>query len=389
MTLQDRNRMMDLDDTAAAMAGGRLVIDLAALRDNYRQIASHVAPARAAAVVKADAYGLGVTRTAVAFAEAGCRDFFVAHLAEALNLQPTLPVDARLYILNGLMPGTEMVCANAGILPVLNSVDQATRWRETAQAIRRPLPAVLQFDSGMARLGINDDEATMLASDPAFRVDVPLALVMSHLACADTPDHSVNAAQIARFDALAALFPSAPRSFANSGGAFLAPAFHNRVVRPGIALYGGAPNDAQPNPMRPVIQLDARVIQVRTIPAGSGVGYGHSFHATHETRIATIAVGYADGLPRALGNRGAVWFNGIRLPIAGRVSMDSTTLDVTALPAGALQLGDWVELIGPHQTLDTLAHDAGTISYEILTSLGARYHRVYRDTAQAQASRVQ
>ncbi|ARS27047.1 alanine racemase [Sphingomonas sp. KC8] len=384
MMLNDRDRMTDPDDTAD-MAGGRLMIDLAALRSNYRQIARHVAPARAAAVVKADAYGLGVRQAATALAESGCRDFFVAHLGEARALRPILPADARLYVLNGLMPGTEMLCAHAGILPVLNSVDQAARWREAAQSIGRPLPAVLQFDSGMARLGIDDGEARQLAGDTAFRAHVPLALVMSHLACADTLDSPVNAAQIARFDALAGLFPSVPRSFANSGGAFLAPAFHNQIVRPGIALYGGAPNDAQPNPMRPVIRLDARVIQVRTIAAGGGVGYGHSFHAPHETRIATIAVGYADGLPRSLSNRGAAWFNGTRLPIAGRVSMDSITLDVTALPEGALKLGDWVELIGPHQSLDRLAQDAGTISYEILTSLGARYHRIYRDAADAQA----
>lgn len=384
MPLPDRDRPMDFDN-AAAIAGGRLAIDLAALRHNYRLIAGRVAPACAAAVVKADAYGLGVMRVATTLAEAGCRHFFVAHLSEALALQPALPVDARLYVLNGLMPGGEMPCAKAGILPVLNSIEQAARWCETAQALGRPLPAVLQFDSGMARLGIDENEARQLAGDATFHAYVPLALVMSHLACADTPDSAVNAAQIARFDALAALFPSVPRSLANSGGAFLAPAFHNHIVRPGVALYGGAPSDAPANPMRPVIQLDARVIQVRTIPAGSGVGYGHSFHTDGTTRIATIAVGYADGLPRSLSNRGAAWFGGARLPIAGRVSMDSITLDVTALPEGALKLGDWVELIGPHQSLDDIARDAGTISYEILTSLGARYHRIYRDAADAQA----
>lgn len=377
---------MDDVDTPLLIAGGRLEISLDALRDNFRIIAARTAPARTAAVVKADGYGLGAERVAPAFAQAGCRDFFVAHLAEALALQPVLPVDATLYVLNGLQPGTEEICAQADILPVLNSVEQALRWRDTAQAMGTSLPALLQVDSGMSRLGMPRAAAARLAQDAAFSEHVAIRLVMSHLACADTPDHPANAGQIARFVEMASLFPDAGRSLANSGGSFLPTPFHMDVVRPGIALYGGAPNDRSPNPMQPVIRLDARVIQVRTIHAGDGVGYGLSFTAQGDTRIATIAVGYADGLPRTLGNRGAAWINGVRLPIAGRVSMDSITLDVTALPPETLQLGDWVELIGPNQTLDDLARDAGTISYEILTSLGRRYHRIYRDDPQQDQS---
>lgn len=361
------------------MAGGRLEIDLGALTDNFRSIAARVAPARAAAVVKANGYGLGATRAAAALAEAGCRDFFVAHLAEALAVHAALPGDATLAVLNGLTPGTERRCADAGIVPVLNSVEQAMRWRDAADALGHALPAIVQVDSGMSRLGMTVAEAAMLAADASFAARVPVTLVMSHLACADTPDHPANAAQRDRFIAAAALFPQARRSLANSGGVFLPAAYHFDLVRPGVALYGGAPNDRDANPMRPVIRLDARVIQCRSIGAGDGVGYGLSFAATGETRIATIGVGYADGLPRTLGNRGAAWFNGVRLPIAGRVSMDSITLDISALPDGALAAGDWVELIGPHQALDDLARDAGTISYEILTSLGHRYHRTYRN----------
>lgn len=365
----------------AAMAGGRLTIDLAALAANHALLARRVAPAACAAVVKADAYGLGALRVAPALAAAGCHDFFVAHLAEALSLQPHLPSDARLYVLNGLQPGSERLCAEAGIVPVLNSLEQARRWCEAGRALGRPITAILQLDSGMSRLGFPPSEAEALATDESFRADVKLAYVMSHLACADHPGDNANAAQRARFEALAALFPSVPRSLANSGGAFLPADFHCDLVRPGVALYGAAPNDAGPNPMRPVVQLEARVIQVRTVPAGTGVGYGLTFKADREARIATIAVGYADGWLRSLGNRGAAYFNGVRLPIAGRVSMDSITLDVTALPEGALGLGDWVELIGPNQTLDQVAADAGTISYEILTSLGPRYHRIYRGAA--------
>lgn len=363
-------------DTAA---GGRLVVDLTAICENYGLIAKRVSPARVAAVVKANAYGLGADRVAPALARAGCRDFFVAHLAEALAIQPLLTDDCTLYVLNGLMPGAEWLCARAGIIPVLNSIEQAMRWVETARSAGHTLPAVLQFDSGMSRLGICQEEARRLASDPLFLAHVPLVLVMSHLACADTRGHSANAAQFEAFKALAALFPSVPRSLLNSAGTFLSSGFRGDVARAGIALYGGAPNDAPINPMQPVVRLDARVVQVRTVAAGDHVGYGHSFKAERDSRIATIAVGYADGWPRVLGNRGAAWFNGVRLPIAGRVSMDSITLDVSALPEGTLGLGDWVELIGPNQTIDEVAADAGTISYEILTNLGARYERSYLD----------
>jgi len=364
-------------DIDGIMASGRLRIDLAALRHNHRCIADRVAPAQAAAVVKADAYGLGAQRVSRTLAEAGCRHFFVASLAEALALKPSLPTDADLFVLNGLMPNSEDRCAEAGIIPVLNSPDQAARWTDTARMKGRYLPAVLQLDSGMSRLGVNIAQAARLADDAIFRAHVDLRLVMSHLACADTPRHPANAAQIARFMQLASIFPDVPSSLANSGGIFLPTSFRGDLVRPGVALYGGAPSESRPNPMKPVVSVDARVIQIHDIEDGTGVGYGLSFNASRPSRIATIGVGYADGLPRALGNRGAAWFDGQRLPIAGRVSMDSMTLDVTDLPEGKLRAGDWVELIGPHQSIDDLARDAGTISYEILTSMSRRYHRSY------------
>lgn len=377
-----------MHDRSIIHEGGRLRIDLGAIVQNYRMIANRGAPAEVGAVVKADAYGLGAAEVAKALRDAGCRLFFVAHLDEALRLRPALPADARLVILNGLPPGTEALCAGSQLIPVLNSLDQARRWRDTAQAAGRRLPVALQVDSGMARLGVAPEDLPSLVGDERFGTAVDLVMLMSHLACADAPDHAANADQLARFDAMAALFPGIPRALANSGGAFLPPAFRCDIVRTGIALYGGAPNDTAPNPMQPVVSLDARVIQIRTVPAGGGIGYGHDYRCERESRIATIGVGYADGLPRTLGNRGAAWLDDARLPIVGRVSMDSITLDVTALPPGRLRPGDWVELIGPHQPIDALARDAGTISYEMLTSLGARYHRTYlasdvRDQARA------
>ncbi|MNE40935.1 Alanine racemase [compost metagenome] len=207
---------------------------------------------------------------------------------------------------------------------------------------------------------------------------------MSHLACADEPDNQANARQLAVMQKAAATLPNAKICFSNSGGIFLGSGYHNHLMRPGIALYGGAPSVVRPNPMKPVVRLDVSVVQTRTIPAGSAVGYGGAFVAKTDMRLATLAAGYADGLPRSLSNNGAAWFDGQRLPIVGRVSMDSIVVDTSALPEGALRHGMLVQVIGPSQSLEDVAADAGTISYEILTSLGRRYQRTYiqpRDSA--------
>ncbi|MDR3506963.1 MAG: alanine racemase [Caulobacteraceae bacterium] len=361
-----------------ALTGASLTIDLAAIVANYRLLCAQAAPARTAAVVKANAYGLGAEQVAGALQRAGCRDFFVAHLHEALSLKPTLAPGAVFYVLNGLQPGAQAACADAGIIPVINSLEQAKLWRDLAAERGVVLPAAVQVDSGMARLGLMAADVAVLAADTDFFSHVSLALVMSHLACGDEPGAASNAEQLGRFEALAGQLPPAPRSLANSGGIFLPVGFHGDLARPGVSLYGCAPNDA-PNPMRPVVRLDARVIQVRQVAAGEGVGYGLTYHRERPGQIATIAIGYADGWLRSLSNVGGAYSHGIRLPIAGRVSMDSITLDVTALieQGFTLGLGDEVELLGPHQTLEDVARDAGTIPYEILTGLGQRFHRTY------------
>jgi alanine racemase len=360
-----------------AAACGRLTIDLAALVENYRMLCRTAAPTPVAAVVKADAYGLGAAQVVPALHSAGCRNFFVAHFIEAVRLKPFLPGDARLYVLNGLMPGSEGACADLGAIPVLNSADQAKVWSALALARGIELEAALQVDTGMARLGLSLPELQALAADPAGLAGLRLTLIMSHLACADQPDHAASPSQLAAMRTASALFPGVPVSFANSGGVFLGPDYRGDLARPGVALYGAAPTVAEVNPMHPVVRLDVRVIQTRTVPAGTAVGYGGSYVTPRETRIATLAAGYADGLPRSLGNRGAAWFKGTRLPIIGRVSMDSLMVDITALPEDALAPGTLVELIGPNQTLERVAADADTISYEILTRLGQRYHRHY------------
>ena len=355
----------------------RLTIDLGAIRANYARVSAIVSPAICGAVVKADAYGLGVVRVATALHAAGCRTFFVAQLQEAAALREAIGADGRIFILNGLDPGCEGWCAERGFLPVLNSASQVERWRALARARSEKLPAALQIDSGMSRLGLDPDAVTALACDPAFAEEVELRLLMTHLACADDPADRANDAQRARFEAARALFPGVPASIANSGGAFL-DGFHGDVARPGIALYGVRPN-ALAGGLRPVAALAARIIQIRTIAAGTGVGYGLGYIAPEPRRIATIAIGYADGWPRHLSNVGAAWHAGQRLPILGRVSMDSMTIDISALPEGALAEGDFVELLGPSQSLDDVAGDAGTIAYEILTQLGRRHQRLYID----------
>lgn len=359
-------------------SAGRLTIDLSALRANYLRLCATVAPARAAAVVKANAYGLDVARVAPVLDAAGCRDFFVAQYGEALELKPHVSAEARIYVLNGLLPGFEGDCATRGIVPVLNSLEQVENWNELAKARGQKLPALLQFDTGMSRLGLSMAEAVLLAQQPSLLDGVDVRYIMSHLASADEAESPQNAAQAAAMREFAELFPDHQLCFANSGGIFLGSDLHGALVRPGIALYGGRPTDVIDTPMQPVVSLDVPVVQTRTVPAGTLVGYSGAYVAKEERRLATLSVGYADGLPRSLSDRGAVYCDGVRLPIVGRVSMDSLIVDISDLPAGRLKLGDHVEVIGPHQSLEDLAADAGTISYEILTSLGRRFQRRYR-----------
>lgn len=352
---------------ATADAASILEIDLGAIVDNWRLLAARVAPGLCAAVVKADAYGLGAAKVAPALAAAGCRTFFVAQLDEALAVRAVLP-QAEIAVLNGLLAGTSRVFLDARLTPVLNDLAQIERWRRKGQA----RPAILHVDTGMNRLGLPMADVARVG-DPGF----PVRAVMSHLACAEdaTP---MNEAQRQRFEAARALLPAASASFANSSGIFLGAPYHYELARPGVALYGVNPTPGQPNPMRPTVRLLARVLQLREAAAGETVGYGATFGLERPTRIATIAAGYADGLLRSLSNRGRALAGGTTVPIVGRVSMDLITLDVTAADPAAVEPGSLVELIGSTHTVDDLAAEAGTIGYEILTSLGRRYHRVWR-----------
>ena len=350
-----------------------LHIDLAAIVENWRLLAARAAPGAVAGVVKANAYGLGADKVAPALRAAGCRHFFVAHLAEGIALRETLGSGPVIAVLNGFAPGAD---SDAALVPVLNSLGDVLAHAAAGRSAGQARRALLHLDTGMARLGLDAAEQARLVADHSLLAGLDLLYIMTHLACADAPDHPLNAEQAARFDRACSVLPKFKRSFANSSGLFLGADYASDLARPGCALYGINPTPGLPNPLRQVLRLEAPVLQIREIPAGASVGYGASFMAARPSRIATIAVGYADGYLRSLSGQGGAAYRGLMLPLVGRVSMDLITLDVTDVPG--LVPGDAVTLIGgAAPSPDDLAARAGTIGYEILTSLGARYRRAY------------
>lgn len=362
-----------------------LTINLAALRANWATLNAKSGRAECAAVVKADAYGLGLETIAGACAAEGAETFFTATLTEARLIRQTLP-GAAIYVLDGLLPGAAPHFAGFDLRPCLSSLAEVEEWAAFCRATGRRLRAAVHVDTGMNRLGMPAAEVETLAAQGDVFGDFELALVMSHLACADEPQNPMNARQKALFDQLRAKLPAAAASLANSGGVFLGPDFHYDLVRPGIALYGGRAFAGGENPMRWVVRLQARILQVREVLAGETIGYGATYRANRAMRIATLACGYADGFLRALsaasGQQAAAGHIGEHaVPIVGRVSMDLITVDVTEVPSHLAQRGAWVEVLGARTTIDDLTDRAGTIGYELLTRLGRRVHRVYMDGA--------
>ncbi|MDE2318552.1 MAG: alanine racemase [Rhodospirillales bacterium] len=350
----------------------QLEIDLGAIAGNWRLLAG-LNQGETAAVVKADAYGLGAARVAPVLAKAGCKTFFTAHLAEAVALRPLLP-GARLLVLNGLEPHAAADFIAHDIIPVLCSLEEIAQWQAAAVRLERKLPAFLHLETGLNRLALPRRDFEALRDDRALLEGIAVDTVMTHLIAGEAPEDERNQQQLRDFLAMAAAFPGAKRSIANSPGSFLGVDFHLDLTRPGAALYGLNTNPAQAHPMLPVVRLSAPVLQVRAVPAGEGVGYGGTWRAARPSRIATIGVGYADGLHRALSSRATAYFDDTPVPLVGRVSMDLATFDVTDVAANP---GDELVLLGPRHGADDLAREAGTIGYEILTSLGRRYHRRY------------
>jgi alanine racemase len=344
----------------APMAHATLTIDLAEIRANWRALDA-MSTAETAAVVKADGYGLDAGKVARALAKEGARTFFVAIAEEGAALRQAIGPGPAINVFGGHMPGDAEMIGDTELTPMINSIDQLIRHVEALPGH----PFGVQLDSGMNRLGMEPAEWAAVR-------DVVLeqrpTLLMSHLACADTPDHPMNAAQLRSFREMTDGL-GVPRSLANTGGVLMGADYHFEMTRPGIGVYGGLPYvDA-----RPVAALDLPVIQCRTIAAGETVGYGNDFVAHQETRIATVSAGYGDGIHRAMGPHTHLFADGVRCPVAGRISMDLIGVDVSALHRDPESL----ELLGRHQSIDTLADNAGTIGYEILTSLGPRYTRRY------------
>ena len=365
-------------------AGARLTIDLRALRANWRMLAEKSAPARTAGVVKANGYGLGLENVVPALHAEGCRDFFVALASEGVEARRLAP-DARIFVLNGYFAGSASLYADAGLIPVIGSRTGIEAWHhergdETA-------PFALHVDTGMNRIGMTPREAIAYANEMRSGGVPRPCLVLTHIACGDSPESPRNGQQRESFQTVRTAFEGVESSLANSAGIFLGPDFHCDLTRPGIAIYGGQAVNGLANPMRPVVTLEARICAIRHVTAGAAVSYGATHVLRRDTKIATCAVGYADGYPRSVSGSGVALRDAIaqgacgfaagrRVPLIGRVTMDLVMFDITDCEAGALQEGDFIELFGPNIPIDEVARSAGTIGYELLTGLSRRYHRL-------------
>ncbi|HMG49241.1 MAG TPA: alanine racemase [Inquilinus sp.] len=421
---------MTSEDAALGRAGALLTIDLDAVAENWRRLSAQGRPAEAGAVLKADGYGLGAAQIGKALAAAGARSFFVAHLDEGIALRtaltsshhlsrlagevgiasrdrvragtgldkepspgaasaaptspasgrgnaPALTSEPRIVVLNGLLPAHAAEYSAHRLVPALNDPAEVAAWAAHAAALGTALPGFIHLDSGMNRLGLAAEDQDRLAGDPSGLAGIAPITWMTHLACAEEPGNPMNRMQLDQFRQAVARLPPAPVSIANSSGIFLGPDFLGDLTRPGAALYGINPTPDRPNPMMGVVRLQARILQTRRVDTPMTVGYGAAHRVEGPGRIATIAVGYADGVLRASGDRGAVRIAGFTAPITGRISMDLITVDVTHIPEPLAVPGALAEIIGPDLPPERLAASAGTIGYEILTSLGRRYARHY------------
>ncbi len=356
----------------------RATVDLDALAGNYRLIIEQLAGVPAAAVVKANGYGLGATAAATRLWAEGCTRFFVARADEAVDLRHALP-DAEINVFDGLLPGTDDEMLDYDLVPILNSIEQLGEWRRVAVLQGRELAAGIHIDTGMRRLGLPPDEFELLCRQPELLNGIELRHVLSHLASADVASSEQSAEQLKSFRAVRERLPMGTASLANSAGIFLGPEYHFDLARPGISLYGGSPfpDSGKPNPMHSVLTVEAPIIQVRRAESGESVGYGATHRVGAPARIATVPVGYADGFLRSSSNQGVAAIAGRPVPIVGRISMDLITIDVSAVHDLPLRPGTPVELVGPNCPIDEVAERAGSIPHEFLTNLSRRFELQY------------
>jgi alanine racemase len=366
---------------SVAETGGTLSIDLAAIVANWQTLARQLITVECAAVVKANAYGLGLKPVVTALARAGCKTFFVADVAEARTVRASARA-ATIYVLHGFT----LECADRFVeldaRPVINSMTELAEWDTFAAARGLQSGAALHVDTGMNRLGVSLAEAVALAPR-AQTQNHGISLLLSHLACADIADHPLNARQLQLFRELRTLYSGVPASLANSSGIFLGDTMHFDLARPGAALYGVNPTPGRPNPMKSVVDLTGRIVQIRNVARDQTIGYGATWTARRNCRIAVVALGYADGLLRAGSASdehpgGSAIVAGKKCPIVGRISMDLITLDISDIADSAVRRGDFATLIGGELSIDEVAAAAGTIGYEILTRLGPRCHLIYQ-----------
>ncbi|MGL4438712.1 MAG: alanine racemase [Bosea sp. (in: a-proteobacteria)] len=356
--------------------GAELTVDLDAIADNWRLLSRRVPTAECGAVVKADAYGCGIEQVVPALTWAGCHTFFVAHLSEARRVRK-VAADATIYVLNGLLPGSASAFHAVAARPVLSTVEEIAEWI----AHGRNGPAALHVDTGMNRLGLSVDDAISLQESRKLD-EVSIGLLMTHFSSAEVQDDPANLRQVTRFAELAESFPDTSKSLLNSSGHFLGVAPPYQLTRPGYALYGGNPVPGDPNPMKAVVKLTARILQTRVVGDGEAVGYNGRWHAKGRRKLATICLGYADGFPRNASYTdvlpgGYAMVGGVKCPFAGTVSMDLIIIDVSEAPAGSAERGSEVTLIGDGLDLDSVAVSGKTVGYELLTSLGRRYTRTH------------
>ena len=361
-------------------ANSFLVIDVDAIVSNYQTLRSKLTNAHCAATLKANAYGLGVKKIAPALDKAGCPTFFVATLDEAVELRKILNNNRKsILVLNGFLTGTGPICKQYNITPVLNNFCQLEKWVDFNATLEFRQKAALHLDSGMNRLGLDNNDIGRLIKNPHILNKANIYLLLSHLACSDEPESTMNKRQLLEFHSLIRRLPRVMASLANSGGIYLGEKFHFDLVRPGLALYGSVPGHLQSN-LTNCISLYGRVLQLREVDKGELIGYGGTYELTKKSRIATIGVGYADGYQRSLSGLSTVFHHSSPLPVVGRISMDSITVDISSLPENELKEGNFVELIGKNFTIDQAASLAQTVPYEMITGLGRRHYRYYNQT---------
>lgn len=372
---------VDLNNLPSS-AYSALVVSLEATVSNYQTLSNLAKSAECGAVLKADAYGIGAIPIALRLQRAGCRKFFVAYADEGVQLRQAFiqsGLEGEIIVLNGLIPGSEATFTDYSITPTLTDLDQISRWQTHSQLMGRKLPAAIHVDTGMSRTGLPSKELHILAETPQLLQGISIKLILSQMVYSHEENPTFSAYQRQRFESALRQLPKAPASLAKSGAIFLGPDYHYNVIRPGIGLHGINPTSNPKNPLTSTLSLWAKVYQVQDIAIGQTVGYAQNYEAKTPKKIATLTVGYADGYPWALANKGYVYFGPYKAPLIGRVSMDLLTIDVTDIPETLVYNGAWAQLIGGDLTIEEIAKAAGTVPYEILLGLGKRFQRIYTE----------